>query len=203
MKIPFGEVDLRSPFGPLEPQSASGAGDPLIGASAWLANDSERQQWFALTASVSIPVGQYDSNQGPVNLGENRWKGIFQAGYVKGFGDNVMLDLIGEYAVYGDNDDFLGLRREQDDAQSLQAHLSYLFNPHTRVALSYYHSFGGETTVAGINQDDKQDNNRWLATFATFVHPTIQLQAQYGQDINLENGFKEDQRINLRLVKVF
>lgn len=201
--LPFGEVDLKSPFGPLEPQSASGVGDPLVGATAWLLNEPEQQRWFGISAFASLPVGQYDARQGPVNLGENRWKGIFQAGYVTGLGDHFMLDLIGEYAIYGDNDDFLGTRLEQDDSQSLQAHLRYLVSPQSHVALSYYHAFGGETTVGGIAQDDALNNNRWLATFATFVQPTLQLQAQYGQDIDVESGFKEARRFNLRLARVF
>ncbi|MDP3536403.1 MAG: transporter [Halomonas sp.] len=201
--LPFGKVNLTSPFGPLEPESATGIGDPMIGATAWLVNNPEQQQWFGLSAFASIPFGQYDSHKGPVNVGENRWKGIFQAGYVTGLSDHFMLDLIAEYAIYSNNDDFLGIRREQDDSQSLQTHFRYLLNPQSHIALSYYHTFGGETTVGGVQQDDELNNNRWLATFSTFVQPTLQLQAQYGQDIGVENGFKEDQRFNLRLAKVF
>lgn len=201
--LPFGKVDLKSPFGPLEPESSTGIGDPMIGATAWLVNNPDQQQWFGLSAFASIPFGQYDSNKGPVNVGENRWKGIFQAGYVTGLSDHFMLDLIAEYAIYGNNDDFLGMRQEQDDSQSLQTHFRYLLNPQSHIALSYYHTFGGETTVGGTQQDDELNNNRWQATFSTFVQPTLQFQVQYGQDIDVENGFKEDQRFNLRLAKVF
>jgi len=201
--VPFGKVELTEPFGPLQPTSESGIGDPIIGATAWVLNNPDDQQWVGLSAFASVPVGQYDEDKGPVNIGENRWKGIFQAAYVKHLSSSVVLDLIAEYSVYGDNDDFLGFKREQDDAQSLQSHLRYLLSKQSHVALSYYHSFGGETTVGGQKQDDRVNTNRWQATYATFVDPTVQLQFQAGQDIDVENGFKEDTRVNLRVLKVF
>lgn len=201
--VPFGKVKLEEPFNPLQPTSESGVGDPIIGATAWVHNDPEDQEWVGLSAFVSVPVGQYDEDKGPVNIGENRWKGIFQAAYVKHLSNSVVLDLIAEYSVYGDNDDFLGFKREQEDAQSLQGHLRYLLSKQSHVALSYYHSFGGETTVGGQDQDDRVNTNRWLATYATFVDPTVQLQVQAGQDINVENGFEEETRVNVRVLKVF
>jgi hypothetical protein len=201
--VPFGKVDLKEPSGPLQPTSESGVGDPIVGATAWVINNPDDQEWVGLSAFVSVPVGQYDENKGPVNVGENRWKGIFQAGYVKHLNNNVALDLLAEYSVYGDNDDFLGFKREQEDAQSLQAHLRYLLSKKSHVALSYCHSFGGETTVGGLDQDDRVNTNRWLATYATFIDPTVQLQVQAGQDLDVKNGLKEDARLNLRVLKVF
>jgi hypothetical protein len=201
--IPFGKVELTEPFGPLQPTSESGVGDPIIGGTAWFLNNPDDQEWAGLSAFVSVPVGQYDEDKGPVNIGENRWKGIFQAAYVKHLSDSVVLDLIAEYSVYSDNDDFLGFKREQEDAQSLQGHLRYLLPKQSHLALSYYHSFGGETTVGNLKQDDRVNTNRWMATYATFIDPTVQLQLQAGQDIDVENGFKEDTRINFRVLKVF
>ncbi|QTN42180.1 transporter [Marinobacter salsuginis] len=201
--VPFGKVELKEPFGPLQPTSETGVGDPIIGATAWVLNNPDDQRWVGLSAFASVPVGQYNKDKGPVNIGENRWKGIFQAAYVQHVSNNVVLDLIAEYSVYGDNDDFLGFKREQDDAQSLQGHLRYLLSKQSHVALSYYHSFGGETTLGGQEQDDRLNTNRWLATYATFIEPTVQLQVQAGQDISVENGFKEDARVNFRVLKVF
>lgn len=201
--LPFGTVRLKTDFGPLRRTSSTGVGDPLIGATLWLLNRSEAQQWFGVTAAVSVPVGDYDDDKGPVNVGENRWKGIFHAGYVTALPANFMLDVIAEYAVYGENDNFLGFTRKQDPSYGLQAHLRYMLSPTTHVALSYYRDYGGESRLNGVNQNDRMNNGRWLATFATFVAPTVQLQAQYGQATSVENGAKEANRFNLRAVKVF
>ncbi len=112
--VPFGKVNLRSPFGPLTPVSASGVGDPLVSGTAWLLNRQEQKQWWGISAFVSVPAGSYDAARGPVNVGENRWKGIFQSAYVTALGKNFMLDAIAEYATYGENSNFLGLRKQQD-----------------------------------------------------------------------------------------
>jgi hypothetical protein len=201
--VPFGSVRLKTPFGPLPATSASGVGDPMLGGTLWLVNKPEQQQWFGVSAFASVPVGDYDADKGPVNLGQHRWKGIFQAGYVTALPGNFMLDLIGECALYGNNDNYLGMKLEQAPSQSLQAHLRYVLSPGSHVALSYYQDYGGETKLNGIKQNDRMNNGRWLATYATFVAPTVQVQLQGGQASKVENGFKESSRLNLRLVKVF
>ena len=201
--LPFGQVELKEPLDTIAASSESGIGDPTLGATVWLLNNPEQREYLGLSAFASVPIGDYEADKGPINIGENRWKGIFQLGYVRSLSDNVILDLIAEYSVFEDNDDFLGFRLQQDATQSGQAHLRYILSPGTHLGLSYYHDFGGETNVGGLDQDDELDNNRWLATFATFVAPTLQLQIQGGQDINSENGFEEDARVNLRILKVF
>jgi hypothetical protein len=193
--IPFGKVALS-------PQSASGVGDPVVGSALWLVNRPEEQRWFTVSAFASLPVGKYDAARGPINLGENRWKGVFQSAYMTALTKNVMLDLVGEYARYGENEDFMGLRRKQDASYGGQVHLRYMLAPTTSVSLSYYHDFGGESKLNGVVQDDRMNNSRFLAGLAGFVSPTVQLQLQAGKSLKVTNGPKESGRLNLRLVKV-
>jgi hypothetical protein len=193
--IPFGKVDLS-------PLSASGVGDPVVGSALWLVNQPQEQKWFTVSAFASLPVGKYDGAKGPINLGENRWKGVFQTAYITSLAKNVMLDLLGEYAIYGDNDDFMGMRRKQDASYGAQVHLRYMLAPTTSVALSYYHDFAGESKLNGVEQNDRMNNSRFLVGVAGFVSPTVQLQLQAGKSLKVANGPKESGRINLRLVKV-
>jgi hypothetical protein len=199
--VPFGQVELKKPFGPLGPVSAKGIGDPIVGSALWLVNQAS--QWLAVSAFVSVPLGRYDSERGPVNVGEHRWKGIFQAAYVRALGARWMLDLVGETAVYGDNDDFLGMRRQQAASYSMQAHLRYMLSQSSSVALTYYQDFGGETSVGGIEQHDRMNNRRWQVGYATFVTPALQLQAQAGKGAKTAYGARESARLNLRLVQVY
>jgi hypothetical protein len=198
--IPFGEVSLKTTGGTTR---SSGVGDPIVGGTLWLYNNTESKQAFGVTALVSLPLGEYDADKGPVNIGENRWKLITQAGYVTPLTETLSLDLIGEYTFFGENDDFAGAKKEQKDQYGVQAHLSKSLGAATKVTLSYYHDFGGETSLNGIDMDDKLNNSRWLGTLAHFVAPDMQLQLQYGRSITVENGFFEEDRLNLRLVKVF
>ncbi|KAF3997626.1 transporter [Glaciimonas immobilis] len=201
--IPFGKVNLSTPFGPLSPVSANGVGDPIIGSALWLLNRPEQQQWFAVSAFASLPAGNYDPSKGPVNIGENRWKGIFQAVYTTALGKSFMLDVAGEYAIYGNNNNFIGLIKKQDASYGIQTHLRYVLSPATYVGLSYYHDFGGQSQLNGASQNDRMNNSRWLATLASFVTPTVQLQIQAGRALKVGNGAEESNRVHLRLVKVF
>lgn len=198
--IPFGEVSLKTTGGTTR---SSGVGDPIVGGTLWLYNNTESKQAFGITALGSLPLGQYDPDKGPVNIGENRWKLITQAAFVTPLTDTLSLDLIGEYTFFGESDDFAGAKKEQDDQYGVQAHLSKSLGSKTKVSLSYYHDFGGETTLNGIDMDDKLSNSRWQGTFAHFVAPDMQVQVQYGRSLEVENGFFEEDRLNLRLVKVF
>jgi hypothetical protein len=193
--IPFGKVALS-------PQSASGVGDPVVGSALWLVNQPEEQKWFTVSAFASLPVGKYDGSKGPINLGEHRWKGVFQSAYMTALSKDFMLDVVGEYALYGENDDFMGLRRKQDASYGGQVHLRYMLAPTTSVALSYYHDFGGESKLNGVAQHDRMNNSRFLVGVAGFVSPTVQLQLQAGKSLKVANGPKESGRLNLRLVKI-
>jgi hypothetical protein len=193
--IPFGKVALS-------PQSASGVGDPMVGSALWLVNRPEVQRWWTVSAFAFLPVGKYDAAKGPINLGEHRWKGVFQSAYITALTKNVMFDLVGEYALYGENDDFMGMRRKQDASYSGQAHLRYMLAATSSVSLSYYHEFGGENKLNGVAQHDRMNNSRFLVGVAGFVSPTVQLQLQAGKALKVTNGPKESSRLNLRLVKV-
>ena len=69
--IPFGEVSLKTTGGTTR---SSGVGDPIVGGTLWLYNNTESKQAFGITALASLPFGEYDPDKGPVNIGENRWK---------------------------------------------------------------------------------------------------------------------------------
>ncbi len=198
--IPFGKVSLDTTGGTI---SSSGVGDPIVGGTIWLYNNAETKQAFGITALASLPIGDYDGAKGAVNIGENRWKMITQAGYVTPLTETLSLDLIAEYTFFGENDDFGGARKDQDDQYGIQAHLSKSFGPGTKAALSYYHDFGGETSLNGVDQNDELDNSSWNATFSHFVAPDLQVMVEYGRSLEVENGFFEEDRLNLRFVKVF
>jgi hypothetical protein len=198
--IPFGKVSLDTVGGNI---SSTGVGDPLVGGTIWLHNDAEAKTAFGLTAMVSLPMGKYDGAKGAVNIGENRWKLITQAAYVTPLTESVSLDLIAEYSFFGENDDFAGATKDQEDQYGVQAHLTKSFNPTTSATLSYYHDFGGETSLNGVDQNDELDNSSFNVNLTHFVAPDFQVMLEYGRSLDVENGFFEEDRLNVRFVKVF
>lgn len=198
--IPFGKVALDTTGGTI---SSSGVGDPLVGGTMWVYNNTETKQAFGLTGLISIPIGKYDGDTGPVNIGENRWKLITQAAYVTPLTETFSLDLIAEYTFFGENDDFYSASKDQDDQYGVQLHLTKTFTPSTSASLSYYHDFGGETSLNGVKQNDKLNNSSFNVTLTHFIQPDIQMMLEYGRSIDTYNGFFETDRINLRFVKIF
>lgn len=201
--IPYGRIDLGTDLGAQPARRQTGFGDPIIGATTWFITDPESKTWFGVPLYLTIPVGQYDAQHGSFNLGENRWKAIAQIGLAKGLADKFIVEVIAETSFYGKNNDFYGTTMKQDSTQSLMGHLTYLFNEKTTMSMSYFHTFGGETKVGGVDQNDSKNNNRWLATISRWVVPGVNVQLQYGQDIDVKNGLKQSDRFNLRLAKLF
>ncbi|WAL81811.1 transporter [Pandoraea sp. XJJ-1] len=197
--LPFASVRLQAPVA----SSANGVGDPMLGAVVWMLNHPDTQRALALSAFVSLPAGSYDASRGSINVGENRWKGVFQLTYTQPIASRLYLDVTGEYAVYGKNNDFAGLNYQQKASYEVQTHLRYVVTPRTTLGLSYYQTMGGRSTLGGVDQNNRINTGRYLVTLAHFVTPTWQLQGQVGQDLHVSNGPKENFRVNLRLVKVF
>jgi hypothetical protein len=200
--LPFGKLEAKDDIAALG--DASGVGDLMLAATVWLVNQPKTSTYFGITPFLFLPTGSYD-HQDALNLGENRWKFALQAGYITGLTDKLLLDLIGDVTVYGKNDEYGASKAElkQDPSFQLQTFLRYQLRPNwdLRGGLSY--SFGGETEVDGINQDDKLRTLKMQLGTAWFVLPTLQLIANYGRDLDVENGFKEANRINLRVLTVF
>ncbi|MFP3449584.1 transporter, partial [Pseudomonas sp. SIMBA_067] len=79
---------------------------------------------------------------------------------------------------YGDNNDFgaNSARREQDVSYETQLMGRYMPDPTTALAIGFGHNWGGETQVAGVNQDDKMQTTNFRITATKFVTAKDQLQ---------------------------
>ena len=103
----------------------------------------------------------------------------------------MILELAGAVAVYTDNNDFGGSRREQDPVYSVQGHVIYTLKSGIWLALDATHYEGGTTTVDGVENDDRQENNRFGATLALPVNKrqSIKLYASTGVAIRTGSDF--------------
>ncbi|SDH71029.1 Putative MetA-pathway of phenol degradation [Pseudomonas benzenivorans] len=200
--LPFGRLDGRHDAGALG--DSSGLADPILAMPLWLLNQPERRRFFAITPYLFVPLGRYDHDQ-PLNLGENRWKLTLQAGYVTGIGDRLALDLAADVTFYGRNHDYGAHQwtHRQKPSYQYQGFLRYPLGEHfdLRAGLSYQE--GGENRLEQTWMDDGQRSSKWSAGFAWFFLPDTQLAASIGRDIAVDNGFREDARLNLRLLHLF
>ena len=130
---------------------------------------------------VSVPVGQYDHDK-LVNIGTNRWFVKPELGVSKAWGPWT-LELSAAATLFGDNDDFFGgKRREQDPIYTLQGHLVYGFASGIWAAITAANLSGGRTTLDGVRGNDLQKNSRVGLTLALPVNRfnSIKLYANNG-----------------------
>lgn len=183
---------------------AGGCADLIAGAIVWAINDPARMTYLAISPYVVAPTGNYDANK-PLNIGEHRWKGGINSGYVTPLWGKLMLDLVGDVVWNGKNTAYGVARRTlaQGAVFTAQMHLRYQFDAATRVSFSYLHDWGGETAQNGVDQNDRKNQGRYRIGAARFLDAHNQLQFELGADTRVANGYKEDRRIVLRYVRLY
>jgi len=108
---------------------------------------------------VNSPTGQYDPSKA-INIGTNRWAFKPEIGFVRVMGRWAIDAYVGGW-FFTDNPDFFGgMTREQDATLSTQFHVRRLFRPGLWAAIDGNFWRGGQTTVGGTVNDDKQNNSR-------------------------------------------
>jgi hypothetical protein len=108
---------------------------------------------------VKGPTGQYDSSK-LINIGTNRWSFKPEVGFVQVIGKWAVDAFVGAW-LFTDNGDFLGgLVRRQDPILSTQFHIRRVLGPKVWAAVAANFWYGGETTVDGATNDDRQENSR-------------------------------------------
>lgn len=119
---------------------------------------------FGAAVAVSVPLGEYKSDK-LLNLGKNRSFIRPQLGILHTRG-KWSYELTGSTFIYGDNDDFFGgLKLEQDPLYALQGHVVRVFEkPGYWAALSTGYAWDGENKIDGARSGDSQ--KLWLSSLA-------------------------------------
>lgn len=184
--------------------SESGMGDPILANAIWIDKEPSLNRALGITQYLFLPLGEYDKDN-PMNIGENRWKYVFQGGYMHGVSNNIVIDLVADVTFFGDNDDYTpaDLTLEQDPQYQMQGFIRYKTSDKSAIHVGYSRLWGGETEVDGVRLGDESNQEKMLAGGSYFVTPRTQLLATFARDISVESGFKEESRLNLRLLHVF
>lgn len=200
--VPFGSIKAGKDIEGLG--TADGIGDVILAAPLWLINNPQSRQYFAIAPYLYLPIGQYDHNQ-TLNMGENRWKFNLQGGYVQGLSDRWFINLTADVMFFGKNDEYgiSAIEMKQKPLFQGQADIQYQISPKTNIFTGFSKTWGGETRVEGVNNNDESEQFKIKIGSSHFITPKTQVLMSLGKDIHVENGFKENARINLRLLHVF
>jgi Putative MetA-pathway of phenol degradation len=115
---------------------------------------------FGFSLRVTAPTGRYDVDRF-FNLGTNRWSARPELGYAL-YRRGWIAELTGGVRFFTDNDDFVGMVREQDPISSINVQVGRYFKqtkPDFWFSLGIAYASGGRTTVDGIENNDLQQNS--------------------------------------------
>jgi hypothetical protein len=196
--LPYSHADVSGDV--FEQQRAvtrSGLADPrvrlavnLFGGPALNREEfAARKPTTSLGASLTVvaPFGKYDSSR-LINLGSNRWAVKPEIGVYQPLGP-WSLELYGGAWFYTDNDNFFrGARREQDPIATLQAHVGYTFRPGLWLAADATYYAGGQSTVNGVRNDDRQANTRVGLTLSVPVGQGHSLKLNWSEGVSERIG---------------
>ena len=184
---------------------AHGFGDIILASTFWIINDQEKKRWFGITPFLWLPVGKYDRGE-VLNIGENRWKGAMQLGYVEHFAEKWAADFYFDTTIYGDNNSF-GPGRRNDEAGSLVPipDMASLLH-HTRMERGS-RLFGhlGRIPEDQHETDPKLSTEAQQLRLATqyFFTPDLQIEAQARTDVWSEGGYQNTFGLHFRILKIF
>ena len=202
-----GKIDVVVPFAELsgsaliagspQERNVSGALDPRMrlsvnfyGAPALsLQEFGKYRQDLLVGASVQVaaPLGQYDPSR-LINLGTHRWFIKPEIGISKALGA-LTLELAEAVTFFTTNDNYFGGKTlEQAPLSSTQVHLVYDFGRGVWGALDATYDYGGQTTVNGVQGNDKQENSRAGLTLALPVNRNNSIKLYFSSGVSTRTG---------------
>lgn len=142
-----------------------------------------------LGASVKVlaPTGYYEADK-LINVGANRWAIKTELGYMIPLAPKWLLE--GELGIwfFGDNDEFLGVTREQTPVIAAEVHLVRRFRPGFWAALDLNYYTGGHSTIGGETRPDLQRNSRLGATVAVPLGGGHAIKMSYSTGVVTKSG---------------
>ncbi len=182
----------------------SGPEDTVALLALWPYADNATQTYFGVGAYGLFPTGSYESDQGVFNVGENRYSAALQLAFQKNLSESLIAVAAVDGVWFGSNDDFTAARLslEQEALYSAQLGLTYQATQVLSVSASYFFTWGGETAIDGVDQDNANELHRYqLSAIAQL--PVGRLMLQYGGDLQRESGFFEERRAIVRFGQLF
>lgn len=179
-----------------------GLSDLIVGIPFWAYNNPKQQTYFVVAPFLYIPTGSYDANHA-VNLGHNRYRGLLQLALSTQVCPKIKLDIAADTTVHGKNSDAVGGGTlSQKLGYQLQTSARYSISPalDMRAGISYINA--GDTKQNGVTTEANTVSKFWLGTGLWFSQKN-QIILTYGRDIKVENGFKSDSQINMKLMNIF
>jgi hypothetical protein len=139
--------------------------------------------------SMVAPTGQYLTGK-LINLGTYRWSFKPEIALSHPFAKRWLVDVYAGVWFFTKNDRFYpgDATRTQKPLGSFQAHLSYNFTPRMWAALNTTFYTGGNTSLNGVDANDRQSNSRIGATFVFPIGKRHGIKTAYSRGAIIRSG---------------
>jgi hypothetical protein len=166
-------------------------GAPTMTVEDFLAYRANPRPIIGASLKLVMPTGQYNPDK-VVNVGANRWAARLKLGTVIILKPKWLMEISASTWLFGDDDDFLFGKKEQDPVFALETNLIKRISPGLWASLDVTYYRGGNQTINGNLLENKLHN---LKLGGTLVVPIYKRHAikfgyangvvtRYGNDFN-------------------
>lgn len=132
-------------------------GAPTMNMEEFMAFRANPRPIIGVSLKVQVPTGKYDSDK-LINVGSNRWAARLKLGTVMILRPKWLLELSASTWLFGDDNDFLTGKKEQDPVFALETNIIKRVRPGLWASLDVTYYSGGRQTIGGNPLRDKQSN---------------------------------------------
>lgn len=144
---------------------------------------------------VVAPTGEYESDR-VINVGANRWAARAELGYILPLTSVLLLEAKANAWVFEDNDNFLGVTRQQEPIYGAQLNLIRRFSPGFWLSVDANFYRGGRSQIGPTLANDLQRDSR---LGASIVFPVLKRNAV---KVSLMTGSLNDSDENFTVMSV-
>ncbi len=162
-------------------------GAPTMTAEEFLAYSANPRPIIGASLKVVMPTGQYNPDR-IVNVGANRWAARLKLGTVIILKPKWLMEISASTWLFGDDDDFLFGKKEQDPVFALETNLIKRIRPGLWASLDVTYYRGGNQTINGNLLDNKLHNLKLGGTLVLPIHNRHAIKFGYANGVVTRYG---------------
>ena len=211
-----GDINSEIGLDPSDPsvrvrQTANGFGDTSLALTVNLFGAPNIENFYDMTnyepkmtvdvsTLLAIPTGEYEADN-MVNIGQNRWAGRIGLPVVFYFGSyaplyRTSLEIVPSVMMFGENDDYLGQKLENDPLMQLEAHLTRDITRTLFGSIDFMWRKGFDTELDGVSAGDELDIKTLGFTFDFIINDNTSIRFSY------HSNFIDDDALDADMLRI-
>ena len=202
--IPYGSYNHARISG-VNLNGATGWGDPGVAIVVAPIHTPDNSHVLGFGFGGFFPMGQYEKGK-TFNMGENRWKGIFQIDTIQQIVDDWFFAGSVDVTAYSDNTNAGSTGRQvlsQELTYQVQPWIRYRVIPGINISAGYSQTYGGKQRLDGVENGAESNARQIRLDLLGSPIDGVFMGIQLGRDIATEGNYRESLRISGRITYLF